>query len=89
MSDAIKNEIKSLIVEKLELEGVKIEDIKDEMPLFESDLALDSIDILELVVEIEKRYHIKIKNSEQAKHAMRTVNTLAAFVVEQQKLQAL
>ena len=50
MSDPLHAEIKEAIVRSLRL-PMKPEDIGDEMPLFEEGLGLDSIDVLELVLE--------------------------------------
>ena len=52
--DGLKQEIKELIINSLELEDVKPEDIKDDEPIFGTGLGLDSIDALELGVAIKK-----------------------------------
>ena len=52
----LENEIKTLIIESLELEDITIDDIKDEEPLFVSGLGLDSIDALELGMALKKKY---------------------------------
>ena len=54
----LEKEIKTLIIESLELEDITIDDIKDEEPLFISGLGLDSIDALELGMALKKKYHI-------------------------------
>ena len=53
---SLENEIKTLIIESLELEDVTVDDIKDEEPLFISGLGLDSIDALELGMALKKKY---------------------------------
>ncbi|MFA5258051.1 MAG: phosphopantetheine-binding protein [Opitutales bacterium] len=74
--EQLKQEIKELIVETLELDDISAEDISDEQALMDSDLGLDSIDALELVVQIEKKFGIKLENSEDAKTALRSVNSM-------------
>jgi acyl carrier protein len=60
MSD-VESELKQMIVEVLGLEDVRPEDIKSDENLFDEDgLALDSIDALELGVNIQKKYGVKI-----------------------------
>ena len=49
------SELKKEIIEALNLEDVKPEDIDEDAPLFGSGLGLDSIDALELIVLIEKK----------------------------------
>ena len=76
----LKENLKKLIVERLNLIDVNPEDIGDEMPLFKTGLGLDSIDALELTLNVEKEYGVKVANSEQALQAFQTVATLADFI---------
>ena len=74
-------EIKRLIVDALQLEGVAPEEIASEEPLFGDGLGLDSIDALELGVALRKRYALKIEAvSNDVKQHFRCVKSLAAFV---------
>lgn len=80
MPDDLKAELKRLIVETLNLEDVRPEDIDDDAPLFGSGLDLDSIDGLELVLQLEKTYGIKIGSSEASREALKSVNILAEYI---------
>ena len=80
MSSELREELKQLIVETINLEDVNPAEIGDDEPLFGSGLDLDSIDALELVLQLEKRYGVKIKSSEASREALRSINTLAAFI---------
>ena len=74
-------DIKKLIVEVLDLEDVKPEDIGDEDELFGGGLGLDSIDALELGVALRKRYQVKIDADDPAvKSYFRNVTALVALV---------
>ena len=73
-------EIKSLIIETLRLEGVSPASIADDQPLFESGLGLDSVDALELVVAIERRYDITLQGADLERSTFATVLSLASFV---------
>ena len=77
MSDDLEARIKQLIIKTLDLKDVTPEDIDDDQPLMGSDLGLDSIDALELVVQIEKTFGIKLESSEAAKAALRSVRSMA------------
>lgn len=81
----LKEELKKLIVDRLNLVDVMPEDIGDEMPLFKTGLGLDSIDALELTLNVEREYGVKVANSEQALEAFRSVATLAAFIESNRK----
>lgn len=75
--------LKKLIVEKLRLDHIKPEDIKEEEPLFGGSLELDSVDALELAMHIEKAFQIKISDEELAKEAFKSVKALANFIMRQ------
>ena len=78
---SLENEIKTLIIESLELEDVTADDIKDEEPLFISGLGLDSIDALELGMALKKKYHVDLsENKEENKKYFYSVKTIADFI---------
>jgi Phosphopantetheine attachment site. len=78
-------EIKVKIIEVLNLEGVKPEDIDDNASLFGEGLGLDSIDALELIVMMEKEYGIKLQNPSQGKEIFASVNTMAEYIKQNRK----
>ena len=81
MSD-VESELKRMIVELLGLEDVQPEDIKSDENLFDEDgLALDSIDALELGVNIQKKYGVKIDPQDKTLSAhFQSVRALADFI---------
>lgn len=81
----LKDQIRTLIIEKLRLEDVAPEDISDEEPLFGEGLGLDSIDALELVVALEKEFGIKIDDEEVGVTAFKNISSLASYVQEKTK----
>ena len=58
------DELRGLLINELNLEDVKPEDIKEDEPLFGGGLGLDSIDALELAIVIERNYGVKIKSGD-------------------------
>ena len=82
---ALEQEIKELIVAALSLEDVRAQDIATGEPLFVEGLGLDSIDALELVVSLEKKFGVSVANSETAKQALQSVNTIHDYVVANRK----
>jgi acyl carrier protein len=82
--DALINELKKEIVEQLNLQ-VKPEDIKENEPLFIEGLGLDSIDALELIVLLQKKYGIKINSAEEGKDIFYSLKTMADFIRSRQK----
>jgi acyl carrier protein len=84
-SEALREYLKKMIVETLNLEDVTVEEIDDDAPLFREGLGLDSIDALELVVAIEKGFHIIIEDEDVGRKAFASINVLAEFIQKQYK----
>ena len=73
--------LKKEIIEVLNLEDVKPEDIDENAPLFgEEGLGLDSIDALELIVLMEKDYGIKLQDPNQGKEIFKSINVMADYI---------
>ncbi|MCX5906343.1 MAG: phosphopantetheine-binding protein [Deltaproteobacteria bacterium] len=83
MADDLVLDLKTLIIFTLKLEDLNPGDIEDDAPLFGDGLGLDSIDALELVVALEKKYGVVIADSEVGAKVFRSVNTLAQYVKQQ------
>ena len=78
--ETLKRRIKEAMVEELMLQQ-RAEEIDDETPLFQPDgLGLDSVDALQLVVALEKRFGLKISDAEAARGILRNVNSIARAV---------
>jgi len=77
--------LKQEIIEVLNLEEVKPEDIDNDAPLFGDGLGLDSIDALELIVLLEKNYGIKLQDANQGKEIFKSVNTMAEYISNNRK----
>ena len=77
----LAEEIKILIIESLDLEDIEPQDIDEKDALFGDGLGLDSIDALELGVELQKRYQFKIDaESEEVRGHFYSVETLAKYI---------
>jgi acyl carrier protein len=79
-TSSLHQEIKELIVDALQLEGVDPASISDSDALFGSGLNLDSIDALELATAIARKYDVKVSQDEDTRDAFRSVNHLAEFI---------
>ena len=74
-------DIKTLVINTLELEDISVDDIKDDMALFDEGLGLDSIDALELGIALQKQYGIVLEEvTDDVKVHFFSVQSLAAFV---------
>lgn len=77
---ASRARIKELIIEGLNLEGVKPEMIGDHDPLFGEGLELDSVDALEVIVLLEKEYDVTIDGEKIDMDVFASVASLADWV---------
>jgi acyl carrier protein len=81
MSD-LRTEIKQAIVRALKL-PMQPEEIDDAAPLFGEGLGLDSIDALELVLEIERSFGVVIGDEETGGKVLQSVNAIAEYIESQ------
>ena len=79
MNELVK-ELKDEIIEALNLEEMTADDINENEPLFGEGLGLDSIDALELIVLLEKKYGIKLADPAEGKKIFTSVASIADYV---------
>jgi acyl carrier protein len=75
----LNTQIKQGIVRSLRL-PISWQEIGDDTSLFDGGLGLDSIDVLELVLEIERQFGVSITDEQTGFQVLRSVNTIAEFV---------
>jgi len=83
--EALIQKIKEQVIEVLNLEEVKPQDIDTDAPLFGDGLGLDSIDALELIVLLEKQYGIKIEDPKDGKKIFFSIRTIAEYIESHKK----
>ena len=79
MSPNLKEAIKQSIVRSLRL-PISPQEIGDSTPLFGEGLGLDSIDVLELVLELERTFGVSITDEETGSRVLQSVDTIASFI---------
>ena len=67
---SIETELKEMVINDLGMKDVKLEDFADDTLLFGEGIGLDSLDAVELVVLIQKKYGIKVESIEENRDAM-------------------
>jgi acyl carrier protein len=80
--DSLKADIKQAIVRSLRL-PITADEIGDSTPLFGTGLGLDSIDVLELVLEIERSFGVAIADEQTGMKVLVSVDAIADFITRE------
>ncbi len=78
----IRQKLKRLLVEHLNLQDVTAEQIKDDEPLFGGSVGLDSLDAVEIVVILQRHFNVEIKDMDVGRRVFQSVNSLADYIYE-------
>jgi acyl carrier protein len=81
-------ELSHLIVRVANLKHTTPEQIDPEQNLYRDGLGLDSIDLLEVVVNVERKFGLKLRNDEQGQQALRNVSSLATAILNHREVTA-
>jgi acyl carrier protein len=80
--ETLIEELKVKIIETLDLPDITPGDMDKDARLVGGPSGIDSIDVLEMVMMIEKEYGIRIDNQELGKAVFTTLETLAEYIDE-------
>ena len=83
-SDSLESQVKAAIVRCLKM-PIAPEEIGDDMALFGQGLGLDSIDALELVLELQRTFHVVVNDEQMGQRVLRSVRTICDFIEAQRK----
>jgi acyl carrier protein len=83
--EALEKELLEMIVEVCRITDPLPEDLSPDDPLIgpESPLGLDSLDAVEIVVAVEKKYKVRIDFQESSRVIFRSLKTLADYIRKQ------
>jgi acyl carrier protein len=79
LQDTLADQVKTAIVRCLRM-PIKPEEIMDDMPLFDEGLGLDSIDALEIVLELQRSFGVEITDEQVGKRVLRSVGSIVQFI---------
>ena len=84
MSGPILNQLKDIIANKLDV-NLTVDEIDENVSLYEDGLGLDSIAIVDLIVSIEKEFSMGIEDEELNADLFKNLTTLAEFIEKKLK----
>ena len=77
---SVKEQLKPLILKRLRITDLTPEDLRDDQPLLGGELEIDSIDVLQLVLEIERHFGIKLVQGNFNQKYLESIDALAAII---------
>jgi acyl carrier protein len=80
--DELIEDLKVKIIAVLNLQEVQPADIDPDEQLVGGRLGIDSIDVLELVIMLEKEYGITIENKEVGVQVFASLSTMARYITD-------
>ena len=84
----VKEQLKPIILSSLRITDMTPADLRDDQPLLGGELEIDSIDILQLVLEIERHFNIKLVQGNFNQKNLESVNALAAVIEGKEDVHA-
>lgn len=85
----LRLEIKQLIMQTLSITDINPEDVDNDEPLFggTNALTLDSVDAIEIIMALQRTYNIRITDQSQARYIIRSINSIAEFILSEKPKQ--
>jgi acyl carrier protein len=77
---SISEQLKPIILSSLRITDLTPEDLRDDYPLLGGELEIDSIDVLQLVLEIERHFGIKLVQGNFNPKYLENISSLAAVI---------
>lgn len=87
MLDGLEKELSEMIMETCRIAGPLTEEVTPDTPLIgpDSPYGLDSLDAVEVVVAVQRKYQVRIEAQETSREVLRSLRTLADFIRSQKK----
>ncbi len=78
--ESLKQDLKQLVTTECD-KNVDIAEISDDEFLIGGPLKLDSLDALQICMEVKNRYGVRIEGGREARRALRSINALADTIL--------
>ena len=78
--ETVQQQLKRIIALGLRLPDDAVASLRDDQPLLGGEMEIDSIDILQIILDIERHFEIKLVTGEFESEQWASINCLAATV---------
>lgn len=87
MQDNLEQELTEMLIEACRVPDPIPADISPDAPLIgpDSPFGLDSLDAVEIVVAVQRKYNVRIESQESSRQVLQSLRTLADFIRRQRK----
>jgi acyl carrier protein len=79
LQGTLEDQVKAAIVRCLRM-PITPQEIQAEMPLFGDGLGLDSIDALEIVLELQRSFGVVVSDEQMGQRVLKSVRTIVDFI---------
>jgi acyl carrier protein len=86
--EAIEAKVKELLIRALRIEDTTPDQLSTDQRLIDGGIDIDSIDILQLILEIERTFGIKLVTGEFARDEWESIRSLVAAIEARMQAQA-
>ena len=80
--EEIREQLKTLILKSLRMDDRTPAELADDQPLLDGDLEIDSVDILQLVLDIERHFGVTLVTAKFQRESWKTLDSLAGAIEE-------
>lgn len=82
MEDKLEQELIEMLIEACRVAGPIPADVSWDAPLIgpDSPFDLDSLDAVEVVVAVQRKYNVRIESSESSRQVLQSLRTLADYI---------
>lgn len=82
-STLTEQDVEDIVIELLALErGIEAADLREELEAAGADMPVDSVLMVEVLVNVEKRYGVRVPADAEAARSLRSVKEFACTIVE-------
>ncbi len=79
--EKLTEEIKKLIIDSVD-KDIELTNMDYDEPLFSEKYGLDSIDFLEITMNVSRKYDVEINDAETARNIFKSLNMLTNYLIE-------